>query len=37
MAIYDEHLAVDNKLKTHQKYLQLLAIELYKSKNELNP
>ena len=36
VAIYDELLALDNKLKTHQNHLQFLAIELYKSKNKLN-
>ena len=36
MATYDDLLALDNKLKTHQKYLQFLAIEIYKSKNKLN-
>ena len=35
MATNDELLAFDNKLKTH--YLQCLAIEIYKSKNKLNP
>ena len=37
MATYDELLALDNKLKTHQRHLQYLAIEIYKSKNTLNP
>ena len=37
MATYDELLALDNKLKIHQRHLQFLAIELYKSKNKLNP
>ena len=37
MATYDELLALDNKLKIHQKHLQFLAIEIYKSKNKLNP
>ena len=37
MATYDEPLAFDNKLKTHQRHLQFLAIEIYKSKNKLNP
>ena len=36
MATYDELLALDNKLKIHQRYLQFLAIEMYKSKNKLN-
>ena len=29
-------LALENKLKTHQRHLQFLAIEIYKSKNKLN-
>ena len=37
MATYDELLAFDNKLKTHQRHLQFLAIEIYKSKNKPNP
>ena len=37
MATCDELFAFDNKLKTHQKHLQFLAIEICKSKNELNP
>ena len=37
MATYDELLALDNKLKIHQGHLQFLAIEIYKSKNTLNP
>ena len=37
MATYDDVLALDNKLKTHQRHLQFLAIEIYKSKNNLNP
>ena len=37
MATYDDLLALDNKLKTHQRHLQFLAIEIYKSKNKLNP
>ena len=37
MATYDELLALDNKLKIHKKHLQFLAIEMYKSKNKLNP
>ena len=37
MATYDELLAFDNKLKTNQRYLQFLAIEIYKSKNKLSP
>ena len=28
---------LDNKLNTHQRHLQFLAIEIYKSKNKLNP
>ena len=37
MATYDDLLALDNKLKTDQRNLQFLAIEIYKSKNKLNP
>ena len=37
MATYDELLALDNKLKIHQRHLQFLAIEIYRSKNKLNP
>ena len=37
MATYDELLALDNKLKIHQRHLQFLAIEIYKSKNKFNP
>ena len=37
MATYDELLALDNKLKIHQRYLELLAIGICKSKNKLNP
>ena len=37
MATYDELLALHNKLKIHQRHLQFLAIEMYKSKNKLNP
>ena len=36
-ATYDDLLALDNKLKTHQSHLQLLAIEIYKFKTKLNP
>ena len=36
MATYDGLLALDNKLKTHQRHLQLLAIEVYKSKTNLS-
>ena len=36
MATCDVLLAFDIKLKTHQKHLQFLAIEIYKFKNELN-
>ena len=32
MVTYDELLALDNKLKTHQRHLQFLAIEIYKIK-----
>ena len=27
----------DNKLKTHQRHLQFLDIEIHKSKNKLKP
>ena len=37
MAIYDELLALDNKLKIYQRHLQFLATEMYKFKNKLNP
>ena len=37
MPTYDDLLALDKKLKTHQRHLQFLAIEIYKSKNKLNP
>ena len=37
MATYDDLLALDNNLKTHQRHLQFLAIEIYKYKNKLNP
>ena len=37
MAIYDDLLALDNNLKTHQRHLQFLDIEIYKSKNKPNP
>ena len=37
MATYDDLLALDNKLKIHQRHLQFLAIEIYNSKNMLNP
>ena len=36
MATYDDVLALDNKLKTHQRHLQFLAIEIYKSENKFN-
>ena len=36
MATYDELLALDNKLKTNQKYLKFLDIEICKSKYKLN-
>ena len=36
MTTYGELLALDNKLKIHQRHLQFLAIEMYKSKNKLN-
>ena len=37
MATYDELLALYNKLKIHQRHLQFLTIEVYKSKNKFNP
>ena len=37
MATYDDLLALDNKLKIHQRHLQFLAIEIYKSTHKLNP
>ena len=36
MATYDELLAFNNKLNTHQGHLQFLALEIYRSKNKLN-
>ena len=36
MAAYYDFLALDNKLKTHQRHLHFLAIEIYKYKNTLN-
>ena len=35
MATYDDLLALDNKLKTHQRHLQFLAIEINKLKINL--
>ena len=35
MATSDDLLALDNKLKTHQRHLQFLAIEISKFKNKL--
>ena len=37
MTTYDELLTLKNKLKIHQRQLQFLAIEIYKSKNKLIP
>ena len=37
MVTYDEFLALDIKLKIHERHLQFLAIEIYKSKNKINP
>ena len=37
MATYDDLLALNNKLKTHQRHLKFLVIEMYKSKKKLNP
>ena len=35
MATYDDLSALDNKLKTHQRYLQFLAVEIYMDKINL--
>ena len=35
MTTYDDLLALDNKLETHQRHLQFLATEIYKSKKNL--
>ena len=35
MATYGELLALDNKMKMHQRHLQFLAFKTYKSKNKL--
>ena len=35
MATYDELLALDNKLKLHQRHLEFLVIEIYKLKINL--
>ena len=37
MAKHNDLLALDNKLKTRQRHLQFLAIEIYKSKKTLSP
>ena len=37
MATYDNLLALENKLETHQRIFQFLAIEMYISKSKLNP
>ena len=37
MPTYDDLLALDKKLRTHQRHLQFLAVEIYNSKNKLNP
>ena len=34
---FDELLAKDNSVSVHQRNLQLLMIEIYKTKNSLNP
>ena len=36
MATHNELLALDNKLKNHQRHSQFLATEMYQSKNKLN-
>ena len=35
LATYGDLSAMDNKLKIHQRHLQSLAIEMYKSRNKL--
>ena len=35
--IFDELLNLDNSVTLHQKYLQKLAIEMYKAKNHISP
>ena len=37
MATYDTRLDFDNKLRTHQRHLRFLVIEISKSRNKLNP
>ena len=37
MATYDTRLDFDNKLRTHQRHLWFLVIEISKSRNKLNP
>ena len=37
MATYDDLLALNNRLMTHQRHLELLGIEIYRFKNKLNP
>ena len=37
MVTNDDISALDNKLKTHQRHLQFLAIEISKFKNKLYP
>ena len=37
MTTYDQFLAFVNKLKTHQRHLHFLIIEIHKSKNKLDP
>ena len=34
---FETLLEKDNSISVHQKYLQLLMIEIYKTKNQLNP
>ena len=34
---YDELLESDNSVSIHQKNLQLLMVEIYKTRNHLNP
>ena len=39
MTTYNDlaYVVLDNKLKIHQRHLQFLAIEVYNSRNKLNP
>ena len=37
MTTYNDLLALNNKLKIHQRHLEFLAIEICKSRNKINP